>query len=43
LGPRPGNMSQNDPKTTLLVTSVTKYISYTGSQSVNKVTPQTFK
>jgi len=24
LGPRPGNMSQNDPKTTLLMTSVTK-------------------
>jgi len=24
LGPRPGNMSQNDPKTTSLMTSVTK-------------------
>jgi len=24
LGPRPGNMSQNDPKTTLLMTPVTK-------------------
>jgi len=24
LGPRPGNMSQNDPKTTSLMTSLTK-------------------
>jgi len=24
LGPRPGNMTQNDPKTTSLMTSVTK-------------------
>jgi len=24
LGPRPGNMNQNDPKTTSLMTSVTK-------------------
>jgi len=24
LGPRPGNMSQNDPKTTSLIMSVTK-------------------